>query len=284
MSPIAFYMSQFELSVLREVCPLSINVLLYLFANVFVFTLSWILTFRVIPKIAFEPRDLIQRYNLTYAILQLNFFIVLFVIQWILPESWKPVFSCLSIKIFYCLFAPFFTPSILFSILMKQKSLSFNVKNVLIILIDLFLFWVLRFPLEYLLNSGMESAVVQSSILFIAVYVFSWLQFEHGSRFFLPNCWRKKAYEYRRRIAGEFDLSKIDRSQWPEWYIWLEKLHHQSILRGQRSLVKLEGNQWYGMFLETMDGKNVHYFWYLWTIENEYHSNPDFYDIDKYDD
>ena len=45
LSPIAFYISQFELSILREVCPLSINVLLYLFANVLVFILSWILTF-----------------------------------------------------------------------------------------------------------------------------------------------------------------------------------------------------------------------------------------------
>ena len=148
----------------------------------------------------------------------------------------------------------------------------------------MFLFWVLRSPLECLFNSLRESAVVQSSILFTAAYIFSWLQLEYGSRFFFPNCWRKKAHEYRRRIAEEFDLTKIESSQWPEWYIWLEKLHHQSSLRGQRSLAKLEGDQWYEMFLKTMDGQNVHYFWYLWTIDNGYHNNPEFYDIDKYDD
>ena len=121
LSPIAFYISQFELSILREVCPLSINVLLYLFANMLVFILSWIPTFAVLPKISFVPRDLLQRYNLTYVILQLNFFIMLFVIQWILPESWKPAFSCLSFRLFYCLLAPYYITSNLYSIMMKCK-------------------------------------------------------------------------------------------------------------------------------------------------------------------
>ena len=205
-------------------------------------------------------------------------------IQWIFSENWQPVFSCLSIRVFYCFLTPICIAYNFWNILMKQKTSIFKVSDVFIIWSDLFLFWVLRSPLEYLLISLRESAVVQSSILFTAAYAFSWLQFVHGSRFFLPNRWRKKSHEYRRRITKEFDLTKIERSQWPEWYIWLEKLNHQSFLQGQRSLTKLEGDQWYEIFLKTMDGRNIHYFWYLWTIDNGYHHYPEFSNIDKYDD
>ena len=94
------------------------------------------------------------------------------------------------------------------------------------------------------------------------------LQTEYGYRFFLPKKWRNKVYERRRKITEAFDLSKIEEKMWPEWDIWLEKLHLRSLYEYDRSLNWVEENKSCEFYMDIGQNRKCHYFCLHFAIEN----------------
>ena len=115
-------------------------------------------------------------------------------------------------------------------------------------------------------------------------FIFAEYQFKFGSRFFLPNWYRTKRYEYRRRIAEDFDLPKMDQSIWPEWDLCMQKLHQPSLNAENRNLRSIEGDKCYEMYMKARDGKNLHYFCLWKIIDQRYNQIGYFQKIDEFDD
>ena len=71
---------------------------------------------------------------------------------------------------------------------------------------------------------------------------------------------------------------------WPEWGLWMQKLHHSSFLSKDRWLNNIEGDKWYSIYMKAKSGMSLHYFWLLYMIEMNNGFNNQIDELDKYDD
>ena len=110
------------------------------------------------------------------------------------------------------------------------------------------------------------------------------LQIKYRSRIFLPNRCRTKKFEYRRRIWEDFDLTRMAESEWPEWDIWMCKLHETSLFTNDRSLHDIEGIDWYKKYMRSLDDVYLHYFCLEWLINNSGYLELNLRGIDEYED
>ena len=151
-------------------------------------------------------------------------------------------------------------------------------------IVEFIMFIIFKGPLLYTIKYSTSMKMYQVLLIGTILYVFIQLQSKYGSRFFLPNKCRIKRYEYRRRIDEDFDLAKLDESLWPEWDIWMQKLHQPSLYAGDRSLCKIEGKEWYKIYMKTTQLMNLHYFWLELLISDFKNQFIHLYEIDDYDD
>ena len=154
----------------------------------------------------------------------------------------------------------------------------------IIIISELTLYLLFKDPLYFIIGLPTGIMIYQVYIIGVFGYLFSSLQFEYGSRFFLPLRFRTLVYEHRRRIPEDFDLTKLDESMWPEWDYWLNKLHLPSLFTEDRSLSKIEGKKWYEIYMKTRSGNKLHYFWLLHINRLHYYQTGYYQQIDGYDD
>ena len=138
--------------------------------------------------------------------------------------------------------------------------------------------------LYFISGYSTSTAIYKAFIVGVFGYVFSKFQYMHGTRFFLPNRFRTKKHEYRRYITEDFELTKMDETYWPEWEYWMQKLHQPSILYRDKSLCKIEKDQWYEMYMKSKEGINLHFFWLLEMHYGGISINGDIPSIDEFDD
>ena len=101
---------------------------------------------------------------------------------------------------------------------------------------------------------------------------------------FFQNYEDQKRFEYRRKIAEDFELVRLEESMWPEWGRWMQKLHQSSLYAGDRSLMEIEEEKWFQMYMRTSEWESLHYFWLLDIFEQNYVQSGHLQKIDEFDD
>ena len=166
----------------------------------------------------------------------------------------------------------------------KRRVKSFFDDNSFISLSDIVITMVLRYYSIFEFRFQIDLTIYYTMLL-LTVWFFGLIfQFKYGSRFFLPNKCRSKRFEYRRILWNDFDLTRMEVSMWPEWDLWMQKLNESSLVSNERSLYEIEGKDWYGKYMRSNWGKNLHYFWLEWLIRNPKNNVFYLYGIDEYDD
>ena len=279
-----YMFSLLELKALNEVCPLNISIILYLILTLFVLIPSLLMTLWI--YLIFKNFEIWNREfeNIVYSLVLINFTLLLYLINYILPEWISFAFKCLNFRILFFLLAPNTAMIVIANAITKNIDFIFFSNFVFIILTDLIIFTIQKFLLEMIFMKKSEFALVQIMLLFVFNQIISWIQIFKGSRFFLPNRCRTKLFEYRRCIADDFELIRMDEHEWPQWDLWLQKLNQPSLLAEHKSLSQIEGNQCYGMYMRCHDGKKFHYFWIQWIESSNINYLSNIYQIDAYDD
>ena len=281
---IMYFISVVEVEILKEACPLNVNILLY-FALVMLFLLIsfWLSIgiFTLISKIGISIKETEET---IYMLVAFNSILTLRIINLILPEWMLTIALWLNLRILYLMATPNIILHIIVNTINKRMSKSFTSEESCISILDLISMAVLKYQFLYHIRFHINFIIYMVVILLILGYITIIFQYKYGTRFFLPNWWRTKRFEYRRRIWEDFDLTKIDEIMWPEWVIWMRKLHQSSLHSNGRSLNDIEGSDCFGKYTKTENGLNLHYFWLEWLINNSSNLGLQLYKIDEFDD
>ena len=218
-----------------------------------------------------------------YSFLLCNCTLLPLVLNMILPAWMHDVFSWLNFRVLYFLLIPNVVLYIAWNAVIKNRTALYLFRYETIIVTELTMFVLFRDPLNIIAGLKINRIMYLVFIIGILGYYVAKLQYKYGSRFFLPNRCRRKIFEYRRRIAEDFNLTKLDESSWPEWDFWSQKLHLPSLHTGNRNLGKIEGKEWYEIYMKTKDEKKMHYFWLLKAIDQHYLQIGFGLSIDDYD-
>ena len=174
--------------------------------------------------------------------------------------------------------------NIVVSAVIKRSKDGFINDKSFIFLFDLITTVVLRYHSILEFRFHIDLIIYQIMLLHTVWFFVFVFQFKYGSRFFLPNKWRSKRFEYRRILWNDFDLANMEVSMWPEWDLWMQKLNEPSLFSNGRNLYEIEGIDWYGKYMRTDRGKNLHYFWLERLIKNPIKNALYLHEIDEYDD
>ena len=222
--------------------------------------------------------------KLVFFAYMISFYSEFYFIQLITPEWIFAPFSWINFRIIYSLF--FVTDLIMIIVNMFKKSKQ-NYDLWIFINIaffEAFVFIYLKYPIFFVARFQTNYSILYAFVLFFASWIITKIQYTKGTLFFLPNRCRTKVFEYRRRIAEDFEFIRMDQSEWPQWDLWLQKLNQPSLLAENRSLSQIEGNQCYGGYMKTKEGTKLHYFWLLKMIEDNKKENNAYLEIDQFDD
>ena len=283
--PLMYFLALVELRVLNEVCPLSVNILAYLMCTFIVIVFSIILTFLILyilRRINVFRSETAN--NIVYSLFICSVTVVHLQLNLILPDYVFTAFSWINFRVLLLMLAPNSILIALNNVLLKRRDYLNFADFILIGLQDILISIILKYYWLAVFALPINTAILVDLMLFAFGYFITQTQFKYGSRFFLPNRCRTRRYEHRRTIAEEFELAKLDESMWPEWYIWLQSLHHPSLLAEDKSLRQLEGRQWYGICMKTQDGKFLHYFCLEWMFANSERLGLYMDKIDEFDD
>ena len=216
--------------------------------------------------------------------LGMTFVIVIYLAELILPMWMSEIFSCLNLRFVY-LFSSSSAYIIVFAnATAKQKGVIELSDYLNIALIDFFVFVAIKYPFTFAVKFMTSFSILYACVLTIGSAIISIIQNTQGSRFFFPNKYRTKSYEYRRIIAKDFELFKINECEWPECNIWMEKLNHPSLLAEGASLKGIEGDQWFNIYMLTKENSKVHYFCLMRMLDLHFRLTNQKIDIDKFDD
>ena len=281
--PLMWTISYFEIKLIYEVCPLKTHINFYIVYIIFV----WIFTLALIGYII----DFVKSWcfidvkfdDFTYYFITLLPAFLSIICSY-LPAGVEENFRYLNFRVFYVFPAANLILPIICNAIFKRKEDILNFSFILLIITDLIIFLIFRYPLEFVAKSQTELMFIQVLALLIIFYSISFLQAKYGSRFFLPNRWRNKVYEFRRSIAEEFDLTKLEENMWPEWNYWMQKLHLPSLLSNDKSLKILNGLESNLIYMKTQDNRLYHYFCLEHIIWQGQLSNYPYKSIDYYDD
>ena len=168
--------------------------------------------------------------------------------------------------------------------LLKNRFELFYSPLIIYFLIYLSLFLLFQYPFEIINQSLTNFIFKKVFILLIITYAFLLCQYKYGSRFFLPNKWRKKVFEFTHKISEDFDLTKTDITTWPDWSFCLQKLHIPSLIMTNKSLGSLVGKECYNIYFKANDGRIFHYFCLDHIIKTKNYFGYKCNSIDEYDD
>ena len=282
--PIVYAIWLFELNILTEVCPMSVNILLYLFIACLISIVSVYLAYlqysacHLITFISYESEYII------YSSFLCNCTLILYIVYLILPGWIFAEFAWLNFRILYLMFFPNIVIYSLWNAITKNRgNMTFSPCDIAITW-ELALFFLFKDPLYLAIRNSTSKVIYIYLIVGLLARIFASFQAVLGSRFFFPNKYRTKKLEYRRIITEDFKLSTLDESLWPEWDSWMQKLHHSSLYAGDKNLKDIEGENCYQMYMRTLDGKKLHYFWLLNMLEQNSIQQGIIHKIDEYDD
>ena len=278
-------MSVLELNLLNEICPIEVNILLYFVSMILILLFSYILA-NIIIQFNQRIKKLIDEnkyYSYLIAIITLSF--IQRVLNSLLPDWLSIIFTWLNWRVLLPMLAPIIALIVISNAIEKKNNIVITSSiDTFIFLLEIPISLVFRYQWQIITKFKANFSAIHIVLLFVIGYVTLLCQFKYGSRFFLPNRCRKRRYEYRRKIADDFELSKLDESMWPEWDYWFQKLHLPSLNAEGRNLSKIEGKEWFGVYMKSPYGENLHYF----CLDKIIRESKDDYiyliKIDNYDD
>ena len=283
ISPLLWAISYLELKLIYEVCPLSLNIGFYI---VFM-SLIWMLSLSIIKHFIFFFKNSVTSLNKFNC---LGYFVI-GIITVFLPFLFGSLFakrqenlSFLNFRVILALPAVNLILPIICNSVYKRREKLLCSPYILLMLTDLAIYLIFRYPLELINRYQSDLMFIQVFVLIFIFYTISCLQLKYGSRFFLPNRWRGKIYEFRRVIAEDFDLAKTDEAMWPEWGYWMQKLHLPSPLSNERSLRSYEGFECNSIYMKTQDNYSFHYFCLEYIISQKQFTSYPCKSIDEYND
>ena len=222
--------------------------------------------------------------NLVFFAYMASFYSAFYFIQFIAPDWIFAPFSWINFRIIYSFIFVYEWIMIVVNTIKKSKH-KYNLWEFIhIAFFDAFVFIYLKYPICFVERFQTNYNIFYAFVLFFASWIIAKIQYTKGTLFFLPNRCRTKVFEYRRRIAEDFEFIRMDQSEWPQWDLWLQKLNQPSLLAENRSLSQIEGNQCYGGYMKTKEGTKLHYFWLLKMIEDNKKENNAYLEIDQFDD
>ena len=282
--PLMYTVALFELNILSEACPLSVNMLLYLLFTILILLFSLGLSYFQFNISYYVGITSFDSEAIIYGSFLCNYTLILYILYIILPDWIYVVFSWINFRVLYWILLSNIVIYFVWNAITKYRgNVHFSTYDIAIIS-ELALFIMFKHPLYFVILNPTSKQLYFSFIVGIIWVLFTEMQTVYGSRFFLPSRWRSKIYEYRRRIIEDFELKALDEDFWPEWDFWMKKLHLPSLYTGDRSLKKIEGENCYQMYMKTQDGKKLHYFWLLYMFEQNFIQLGYLQNIDVYDD
>ena len=281
--PIIWTTSYLELKMINEAWPLSINIgfyflfmsLICLISLVFICYLIWFIKGL---NIKFNKFDHLGYYFIGIITVLLSF------IFGSLLTGTKENLRYMNFRVILTLPAVNLILPIICNSVYKRREKLLCSPYILLMLADLAIYLIFRYPLELINTYQSDFMFIQVFVLIFIFYTISCLQLKYGSRFFLPNWWRSKIYEFRRVIAEDFDLAKTDEAMWPEWGYWMQKLHLSSLLSNEKSLRSYEGLRCNSIYMKTQDNYSFHYFCLDYIISQKKSPNYPCKSIDEYND
>ena len=281
---ISVVISLLKLKIIYEVCPLSTNIIVFaLFLLIFLwitFVLSLFVQaiFKKVKNKFENPEDiLLLEFGMTFVI-------VIYLAELILPLWMSEIFSCLNLRFVYVFSFSYAFIVVFSNATAKQKEVIEFSDYLNMALVDFFVFVAIKYPFTFVVKFQTSFSIFYACVLTIGSVIITIFQNTQGSRFFFPNKYRTKDYEYRRIITKDFELFKINECEWPECNIWIEKLNQPSLLAGSASLKDIEGDQWFSIYMLTRDKSKVHYFCLMWMLDLHFRLTNQKIDIDKFDD
>ena len=237
-----YFISLLDIKILKEVCPLSVNILAYYLSMIFVIFLALFLTFPLFNIIKRVWNSAQKDENMMNLMIIINLTTVLRILCVILPEWLVNVFSWINVRIIHLMTVSSMILWIIGSSIAKWKFGSNISNDTIIALVDFSVYLIIKY--YWLLTHKLKTNLIalQAMPLLVILYIISHLQSKYGSRFLLPNRFRTKLFEYRRRIVEDFDIAKMDQCMFPEWDLCLQKLNLASLYSNDRCLAKILQN------------------------------------------
>ena len=166
---------------------------------------------------------------MVYLSIYCNSTFILYVINLILQDLKLNEYFWLNLRVLHQIIIINIIPYAIWNAIIKYRGYLYFSEYSLPIIVDFVLFIIFKDPLYSIF--GIPTSKLTYHVFSIGVIglTITELQFEYGSRFFLPNRCRAKRYEYRRIISQDYELAKLDKSMWPDWDLWMQKLHQPSL-------------------------------------------------------
>ena len=258
--PIIFVSSIFDAKMLNDVWPLSLNIFIYFVANILSFIISVCIICFIVSKFdriwnkIHENDDNIFLFFLCWVSISIHFLYL------ILPEWLSIVVSWCNWRLLMLMITSNVILNIVVNVAVIRRMNRYISDSISINHIDLLVSLVIKLQWMIDLVYHINLTVYLMFLLYSVWCIIMLLQIKYRSRII--------KFDYRRRIWEDFDLTRMVESEWPEWDLWMCKLHETSLFTNDRSLRDIEGIYWYEKYMRTVDWGNLHYFCLEWLINN----------------